>query len=46
MWWWDNRGELAMLYCFVWLLFAAWGAGAFSVDARLARTRERAAPQD
>ena len=44
MWWWGNRGELAMLYCFVWLLFAAWGAGAFSVDHRLHRRREQAAP--
>jgi len=32
-----NRGELAVLYCFVFLFFAAAGAGAWSVDA--ARTR-------
>lgn len=32
-----NRGELAVLYCFVFLFFAAAGAGAWSVDARLAR---------
>ncbi|UCF41638.1 MAG: DoxX family protein [Gemmatimonadota bacterium] len=44
MWWWDNRGELAMLYCFVWLFFAAWGAGAFSVDRRLHRRRDQGAP--
>ncbi len=43
MWWWDNRGELALLYCFVWLLFAAWGAGSFSVDDWLRRRRERQA---
>jgi uncharacterized membrane protein YphA (DoxX/SURF4 family) len=45
MWWWDNRGELALLYCFVWFFFAAWGAGAFGVDDWLRRKRERAAPQ-
>jgi len=27
-----NRGELAVLYCFVFLFFAAAGAGAWSVD--------------
>ena len=32
-----NRGELAVLYCFVFLFFALAGAGAWSVDARLAR---------
>ncbi|MEP6502523.1 MAG: DoxX family protein [Betaproteobacteria bacterium] len=32
-----NEGELAVLYCFVFLFFAAAGAGAWSVDA--ARTR-------
>lgn len=38
MWWWDNRGELVMVYAFLWLFFAAWGAGPYSLDAR----RERA----
>lgn len=33
MWWWKNRGELAMVYAFLWLFFAAWGPGTFSVDA-------------
>ena len=28
-----NKGELAVLYCFVFLYFAAAGAGAWSVDA-------------
>ena len=28
-----NRGELAVLYCFVFLFFAVAGAGAWSVDA-------------
>ena len=32
-----NQGELAVLYCFVFLFFAAAGPGAWSVDARLAR---------
>jgi putative oxidoreductase len=35
-----NRGELAVLYCFVFLFFAAAGAGAWSVDG--ARTRRPA----
>jgi putative oxidoreductase len=33
LWWWRNGGEVAILYCFVWLYFAAAGAGRFSVDA-------------
>ena len=33
--WWENRGELVMLYCFIWLVFAAWGAGPFSLDNKL-----------
>lgn len=44
LWWWANRGELAMVYCFVWLFFAAAGAGAFSVDgvrAARAKSEER-----
>ena len=35
LFWWQNRGELVMLYSFIWLYFAAAGAGPFSVDARL-----------
>lgn len=34
-----NRGELAVLYCFVWLYFAAAGAGPLSVDALRGRRR-------
>ena len=30
--WWENHGELVMLFCFIWLVYAAWGAGPFSVD--------------
>ena len=33
----NNRGELAALYCFVYLFFAAWGAGRWSLDAWRAR---------
>jgi putative oxidoreductase len=32
IWWWQNRGELALLYAFIWLLFAAWGPGPASLD--------------
>ena len=32
-----NQGELAVEWCFMFLFFAAAGAGAWSVDARLAR---------
>lgn len=41
LWWWNNRGELALVYAFLWLFFAAAGAGAFSVDALRARNREQ-----
>jgi putative oxidoreductase len=40
-WWWRNHGELPMIYSFVWLLYAAWGAGPFSVDAWLKAHRSR-----
>lgn len=30
--WWQNRGELVMLYSFIWLLFAVWGPGPWSVE--------------
>ncbi len=36
-WWWKNHGEVPLLFCFIWLVFAAWGAGPWSVDAMLAR---------
>jgi putative oxidoreductase len=32
-----NQGELAVLYCFVFLYFSVAGAGAWSVDAVLRR---------
>ena len=34
-----NQGELAALYCFVFLYIAAAGAGIWSIDAALRRTR-------
>jgi len=33
-----NQGELAVLYCFVFLYFAVAGAGAFSLDAKRGRS--------
>ena len=39
LFWWQNRGEVVMLYCFIWLLFAAWGAGPYSVDAMSGKSR-------
>lgn len=35
LWWWENRGELVMLYSFIFLVFAAWGSGPLSVDGAL-----------
>ena len=35
--WWQNHGEVVMLYSFIWLVFAAWGAGPLSVDEYLAK---------
>jgi putative oxidoreductase len=37
----SNRGELAALYCFVFLYVAAAGAGTWSVDGMLRRRAER-----
>lgn len=34
-----NKGELAVLYCFLWLYVAARGSGPLSVDAALAKAR-------
>jgi putative oxidoreductase len=41
LFWWQNHGELPMLYAFLWLLFAVWGAGPLSVDASLSTRRQR-----
>lgn len=40
MWWWENHGELPMLYSFIWLTYATFGAGSFSVDAWLAKRKK------
>ena len=39
IWWWTNRGETVMLFSFIFLLYAAWGAGPYSVDARMGKDR-------
>jgi putative oxidoreductase len=39
IWWWENQGEVVMLFCFIFLAFAAWGAGPLSVDKQLAKRR-------
>lgn len=36
-----NRGELAVLYCFLWLFVAAQGSGPLSLDAAMRRGRRR-----
>jgi putative oxidoreductase len=36
-----NQGELAVVYCFLFLYFAAAGAGIWSIDAALARGKRR-----
>lgn len=35
VWWWGNRGELPLLYCYIWLFFWGNGSGSFSLDAWL-----------
>ncbi len=40
--WWQNFGELPLLFCFIWFLFAAWGAGPFSLDARVRKQKHAA----
>ena len=39
-----NRGELPVLFCFLWLFFAAWGAGPYSLDAMRRNARRMEAP--
>ena len=39
IWWWSNRGELPLLYCYIWLFYFAHGAGSFSLDAWRAKRR-------
>jgi putative oxidoreductase len=35
----QNRGELSVLYCFVFLFFAAFGGGRYSIDAQMRGAR-------
>jgi len=35
----QNKGELAVAYCFVFLFIAAFGAGRYSLDRKVFRTR-------
>lgn len=39
IWWWENRGEVVMIFSFVFLLYSVLGPGPFSVDAAMARRR-------
>jgi putative oxidoreductase len=38
IWWWQNGGMSAMLFSFVFLFFAVWGGGPYSLDARRSGT--------
>lgn len=40
VWWWANRGEVSLLYAFIWLFIAAAGAGPLSLDAWRASRRK------
>jgi putative oxidoreductase len=40
LWPWSNGGELAALYSFVFLYFAAAGGGSFSLDSVIAKRKE------
>ena len=42
MWWWENRGEVVLLYAFIWLFFAAAGPGPWSLDAWRSKQQTRA----
>ena len=44
MWWWENRGEVVLLYCFIWLFFAAAGPGPWSLDAQRRTVTPRGEP--
>ena len=37
----QNHGELAVLYCFIFLWMAAWGAGEWSLDKLIRRKRDQ-----
>lgn len=42
--WWQNGGELVMIYSFVWLYFAVRGPGPLSLDARLRGGSRKVSP--
>ena len=39
IWWWENRGEVLMIFSFFFLLVSVMGPGPFSLDAMMARRR-------
>lgn len=39
LWWWANRGELPLVYAFLFLVIATRGGGDFSIDALLAKRK-------
>lgn len=39
LFWWENRGELVMVYSFVFLALSALGSGPLSLDAALAKKK-------
>lgn len=41
-----NQGELAVLYCFIFLFFASTGAGAYSVDSLVFKASSSAPPTE
>ena len=43
LWWWANRGELPLVYAFLFLVIATRGGGDFSIDALLAKRKKQAA---
>ena len=43
LWWWANRGELPLVYAFLFLVIATRGGGDFSIDALLANRKRPAA---
>ena len=34
IWWWENGGRTAIVFSFLFLFFAVWGGGPYSLDAR------------
>jgi putative oxidoreductase len=38
IWWWENGGRTAIMFAFLFLFFAVWGGGPYSLDARRSGT--------